>query len=291
MKSRRVCMNTGKLKLGVVGNGFVGGAVVNGFRTKECEVLVYDKDKYRSENTLDEVLECDFVFVCLPTPMTSALGGPVDLSIITSFFEDVVNNNQFNPTYIIKSTVPVGTTENINRLHEDIKVVHNPEFLTAINSIKDFKNPDRTVVGGTKPIIDDVSFLYEEFFPEAPVIKMSSGESELVKYAANCFLATKVMYFNLIHKICESKDLDYNNVSEGVIADRRIGKSHYEVPGPDGDFGFGGTCFPKDINGLIEILYSCNVDSTILKEVWRMNKTLRENWDWADSPSAVSSIE
>lgn len=284
-------MNAKQLKLGVIGNGFVGQAVARGFGDKGCNVLIYDKDPSRSINNQDEVLECDFVFVCLPTPMTSASGGPVDLSIITGFFEGVVNNKQFNPVYIIKSTVPVGTTENINRLHEDIKVVHNPEFLTAINSIKDFKNPDRTVVGGTKDLVHDVSFLYEKFFPEAPVIKMSSGESELVKYSANCFLATKVMYFNLIYKICESKGLDYNNVSDGVIADRRIGKSHYDVPGPDGDFGFGGTCFPKDINGLIEILYSCNIDSTILKEVWRMNKTFRENWDWADSPSAVSSME
>ena len=126
---------------------------------------------------------------------------------------------------------------------------------------------------------------------------MTSDESELVKYTANCFLAVKTMFFNEIKLLSESFDADYSKIVAGVTADRRIGVSHTRVPGPDGDYGFGGTCFPKDINALIHTIDTIEYNqkklpsSDILKAVWERNKQVRDDWDWAISKSAVVSEE
>ena len=129
--------------------------------------------------------------------------------------------------------------------------------------------------------------LFENCFPNIPVYTMSSNESELVKYSANCFLATKVMFFNLVKLLSEKLDMKYENILDGVLSDPRIGSSHTKVPGPDGDYGFGGTCFPKDINALIKTLDKHGISPDILRSVWADNMQYRNNWDWAESESAV----
>ena len=116
---------------------------------------------------------------------------------------------------------------------------------------------------------------------------MSSCESELVKYTANCFLATKVGFFNMIFAFAKTMNLDYHRVLEAVLSDPRIGDSHPQVPGPDGDLGFGGTCFPKDVNALIKTLEKNGVSPNILESVWEDNMNYRSNWDWAKNESAV----
>ena len=129
--------------------------------------------------------------------------------------------------------------------------------------------------------------LFENCFPNIPVYTMSSNESELVKYSANCFLATKVMFFNLVKLLSEKLDMKYENILDGVLSDPRIGNSHTNVPGPDGDYGFGGTCFPKDVNAMIKTLDKHGISSDILRSVWADNMQYRDNWDWAESESAV----
>ena len=117
---------------------------------------------------------------------------------------------------------------------------------------------------------------------------MTSNESEFVKYFANCFFATKVSYFNEMRVFCDSKGLDWDNIIEGVMSDGRIGISHYQVPGFDGDYGFGGTCFPKDINALIKSFENCGQDPLLLKAAWQRNLLVRQSKDWEKSKSAVS---
>ena len=116
---------------------------------------------------------------------------------------------------------------------------------------------------------------------------MTSQESETVKYAANCFLATKVMFFNEIKLLVEKKEMDWDKIIDGVMTDGRIGTSHYQVPGPDGQKGFGGICFSKDINALIYTMKENNIDPLVLDAVWEQNKKIREYWDWQDNSSAV----
>ena len=125
-------------------------------------------------------------------------------------------------------------------------------------------------------------------FPDTPIYTMKSSESEAVKYFANCFLAAKVMVFNEMRVLCDAiNNIDYDTIMSGVISDNRIGKSHYNVPGPDGDYGFGGTCFPKDINALISIMEDNGMNPIVLKSIWEQNKNYRSNWDWANNKSAV----
>tara|TARA_R100000008_G_C3538107_1_gene143244 strand:- start:57 stop:896 length:840 start_codon:yes stop_codon:yes gene_type:complete len=274
--------------IGVIGNGFVGNAVATGFRNAGAIVKVHDKDPNKCVNTLEETLQSDFIFVCLPTPMVSAEGGDVDLTILKEFFNQPDLNRQ--PIYIIKSTVPVGTTSEIIKNSDvPIMVVHNPEFLTAANAEEDFINAERTVIGGTSLWASCVADLYKTYWPDTPVITVSSDASEMIKYTANSFLALKVTYFNMVFDYCVNMGIDYSDVLSGVCSDSRIGSSHTQVPGPDGDRGYGGTCFPKDINAMKEMFLQAGVDHGILSDSWNYNKDIRENWDWANNPSAVSS--
>ena len=278
-------------KIGIIGNGFVGDAVHYGFSASIDNIKVYDKDHNKSLNTIEEVLDCEFVFVCLPTPMRKAEGGDADLSILINFFSYVAEVEATEAIYILKSTVPVGTTEMLSSLHEDLKIVHNPEFLTANNARQDFANAERTVIGGHPDITRKVSELYTDFMLEAlheePIL-VHSRESELIKYSANCFLALKVSYFNTIFQLCQGLGIDFENVIAGTCSDSRIGYSHSSVPGPDGDFGYGGTCFPKDVNAMIKMLNRHDVNADMLKASWLQNLSVRKFWDWSNSPSAVT---
>ena len=258
--------------IGIVGNGFVGNAVYQNLRDK-AECKVFDLDKNRSLNTLEEVINQDFIFVCLPTPMK--MNGSCDLSILDKFFDDLPD--LLTGTFVIKSTVPIGTTKRYTERHN---VIHNPEFLTARNAIEDYANAQRNIVGGDEELCIDFIRFFEQCFPEIPSIITSSDESEAIKYFSNTFLAYKVAYFNKIYDLCQVVGMDYDVVCEGVTADSRIGKSHTKVPGIDNDRGFGGTCFPKDINSLINQMESHNVNADMLKEVWKYNEQIRTVIDW-----------
>ena len=199
---------------------------------------------------------------------------------------------------MLKSTVPVGTTKNLAKKFNLKNLVHCPEFLTAANAKHDFVNADRTVIGspyrieGVEETYSEMAKeLFKRVFPDIPVYTMTSCESEMVKYTANCFLATKVGFFNMIFMLGEKLGLNYNRVLAGVLSDPRIGKSHTAVPGPDGDYGFGGTCFPKDVNAMITTLQNNHISSYILESVWNDNMKYRTNWDWANNTSAVRANE
>jgi UDPglucose 6-dehydrogenase len=274
--------------IGIIGNGFVGNALYINFKDK-YKTLVYDSNPVRSLNSLEETLNSEMVFICLPTPMVSAEGGECNLSIINNFFVSLPKNLEC--IFVIKSTVPVGTTTQLKSLRPDLKIIHNPEFLTAANAANDFKNSYRNVIGGDKKDAQILVNLLQEMFPKAINIVVSSDESEMIKYFANTFLTTKVAYFNMMYDLCEKYGANYYNVVDGVCSDTRIGYSHSKVPGPDGDRGFGGTCFPKDINSLIHIFEQNNLNCDILKEIWNYNKQIRNNWDWTNSKSAVLNKE
>ena len=260
------------VSVGIVGNGFVGNAVYQNLRDKvKCKI--YDVDKNRSLNPLEEVIQQDFIFVCLPTPMR--MDGSCDLSILDKFFEDLPDH--LTGTFVIKSTVPIGTTKKYTERHN---VIHNPEFLTARNAIEDYAKAERNVVGGNAELCTDFVCFFEAWFPKIPSIVVSSDESEAIKYFSNVFLAYKVAYFNKIYDLCQQGGMNYNNVRKGVVADSRIGKSHTQVPGIDNDRGFGGTCFPKDLNSLITQFEERGINCDMLKEVWLYNEDIRTVIDW-----------
>ena len=304
--------------IGVVGNGFVGNAIAKAFQNPNwhqraletphtASVRIYDTNADKCTHSLKDTVRSDFVFVCLPTPMTSAEGGDCDTSILENFFDNLSVKGD-SPTrssgmaygkesqayledditiFVIKSTVPVGTTQRLCEKYPHLHIVHSPEFLTAANAETDFMYADRHVVGGNKHLAHAVADLYEMYFPNTPVVSMSSNESEAVKYFANTFLIMKVAFFNQMKELCDSVGANWENVHEGVITDTRIGESHTQVPGPDGQCGFGGTCFPKDLNALIRTFEKNGVDASLLRGIWEYNKAVREEWDWSDNESAV----
>jgi UDPglucose 6-dehydrogenase len=276
------------MKVGVIGCGFVGGAIVSGF--KELGPKSFDKNPKLSKNTFNEVLAQDYIFICVPTPMDLSKGGQCDLSILESCIKEISDVGT-RGVLIIKSTVPVGTTKRLQEEYPRLHFVHSPEFLTARNAEFDFKHPDRNIVGYTSNISDAeaVSELYRFRFQNTICLTMTSNESEMVKYIANCFLAAKVSFFNEVNAFSEAKGCDWHKVMSGVASDHRIGDSHSKIPGPDGDFGFGGTCFPKDINSLVHQMNELSLNTDILSSVWNTNLRVRKKQDWLSESSAVSN--
>ena len=247
-------------------------------------VDTYDKDpsKNSTANDLTEIVKKnDIIFVCLPTPMRRT--GECDLSIIDTVIhqiDTIAGSLNVEKIAVVKSTIPPGTTANLNSDVSNIQVVFNPEFLTEANHIEDFKNQTRIILGGPRPATTVVKTLFKKAFPSVPIIKTGSNTAEMVKYFINCFLATKVTFANEMYMLAQELDIDFDKVTEYALYDKRIGRSHLAVPGPDGDFGFGGHCFPKDLNAMIYLASVLNVDTTLLEAVENKNDKLRSNRDW-----------
>ena len=279
--------------IGIIGNGFVGSAIAEGFK-QYTDVKVYDKKPEKSCHTLIDTISQDVVFVCLPTPMSLKDNGSCDLSYIENFFDECL---ELSPKciFIIKSTVSIGSTSRFKNKYKDFDIIHSPEFLTARTAALDFITPSRIIVGypkdfysNTHHIPNSILDLFKQRFPGVNTFLMNSEESELVKYVANCFFATKNSYFNEIKLLCDKLNLNYENIMGGVLSDGRIGVSHYQVPGHDGSPGFGGTCFPKDINSLINIMQDNNIHPNVLEGAWETNIQVRPEKDWEQFSSAVS---
>lgn len=279
------------MKIGIIGNGFVGGAVYNGF--KNFNIKIYDKNEEKSKNTFEEVLAQDFIFVCVPTPMRNANGSECNLTILNDVMTKINNKNtRTDNIIIIKSTIPIGTTKKLQEQYQKLNIIHSPEFLTAKNANDDFINSSRHIFGipnykQNNKYYDNLIDYFKNIFKNSTIITMDSDESELVKYVCNCFLATKVSFFNEMKLLSDKLDLNWNSIMSGVLSDQRIGYSHTSVPGHDGDNGFGGTCFPKDINALIHLMKDSNLKPLIIEAAWEQNKLVRKNWDWANESSAV----
>jgi len=183
---------------------------------------------------------------------------------------------------VIKSTVPPGTTDSLNKEYSHIDVVFNPEFLTEANAVDDFKHQTRIIIGGNSRQSSTVKNFYTRAFPSTPIIKTDATTAEMVKYFTNCFLAAKVAFANEMYQVCGAVGVDYDKVVEYTLFDDRIGKTHLTVPGPDGSMGFGGHCFPKDLNAMLFFAKQVGVDTKILMSVWQKNLDVRttENRDW-----------
>ena len=267
--------------IGIVGQGFVGNAVYQKFKNY-YDVLTHDKDDTKSTSTLDNMVHlCDTIFLCLPTPMKS--DGRCDTSILESVLDtiDLISDNyESNKTIVIKSTIPPGTTEKWNKKYESLTLVFNPEFLTERNAVSDYENQNRIILGGPRPATTELKQIFSKVFPKAHIIKTDSTHAEMVKYLTNSFLATKVSFANEIYQLCDKLDIDYDKVVEYATLDDRLGKSHWGVPGHDGDFGFGGHCFPKDLAALLHLTVQLGTINNVLLATSNTNDDVRKFRDW-----------
>jgi len=264
-------------RIGIIGQGFVGNAVAQKFQ-QYYQLLTYDLDKKKANATEEEVLNCNIVFLCLPTPMLS--DGKCDTSIVGGVLEKIVKLKQ-PKIVVIKSTVPPLTVESFNKVTPDnIQIVFNPEFLTERNAVEDYNNQKRIILGGPRPATTTLKRIFSKVFPNADIIKTDSTHAEMVKYLTNTFLSTKVSFANEIYQICEKVGIDYDKVVEYATYDERLGKSHWMVPGHDGDFGFGGHCFPKDLSALIHLAQRFGTTTNVLEATRLTNDRVRRNRDW-----------
>jgi UDPglucose 6-dehydrogenase len=265
--------------IGVVGCGFVGGAVTQGFKpVVDVEVFDLAPDK-RTVNSMDELCEKvdGPIFVCVPTPMKPS--GECELKIV----RNVVSSIKDGKVVVIKSTVPPGTCDKLAEEFPKKDIVFNPEFLTEANWQEDFNNQKYAILGGDCDPVQMVSDLFGERFPEIVIAQTDRKTAEMVKYFTNTYLATKVAWANEIYRICTALGINYELVAKiGVANDPRIGQSHLRVPGHDGHFGFGGSCFPKDINSLIYTAKKAGVEPLVLEAAWALNLLVRPEKDWEE---------
>jgi UDPglucose 6-dehydrogenase len=213
----------------------------------------------------DALSNADVVFLCLPTPQGE--DGSADLSHVRGSIEEIRGLLKPHSVLVNKSTVPVGTADEIRTLlqRDDVAVVSNPEFLRQGTAVQDFLHPSRVVIGGNDPdAIEIVASLYEKV--DAPVLRMKTESAEALKYAANAFLATKLTFINAMADICEAVGADIFDVATGIGMDPRIGADMLQA-GP----GWGGSCFPKDTRALVSIAAQGGYDFALLRGVIETN--------------------
>ena len=265
----------------------MGNAVANGFSEGtgfKAKIRIFDTNPLRSTHSLEEVIKnSEVVFVSVPTP--SNKDGSINLEVLDNCLEKVNKEankiKNFNCIFLIRSTVVPGTTRCFQNKFPNLKLVFNPEFLTERSATFDFISQTRYVLGGEKKNTRTIKELYQlRFGSTISIIETDFESAELIKYVCNTFFATKVSFLNEMKLLSDEVGADWDTVIEGFVRDGRVGHSHTQVPGPDGKLGFGGSCFPKDIQALINFGNSLSINLNVLKGAWKTNLKIRPEKDW-----------
>ena len=293
------------MQLAVVGSGYVGLVTAACLADSGNDVAAIDRDvekvrrlsagevpmfepglaeivaenlragRLRFTTDLSAARKAEVVFLAVGTPPRA--DGSADLSAIESVARELARTIERPTIVVIKSTVPPGTGGRIESLiassgKHACPVVSNPEFLKEGDAVNDFLRPDRVVIGDEDRVAGDV--IEELFRPfvrnNRPILRVSRIASELTKYAANAYLATRISFINEISEICEALNVDVNEVRRGIGSDARIGQ-HFLYPG----VGYGGSCFPKDVQALVASARALGADASILAAVHRRNQAQR----------------
>ncbi len=276
------------INLGIIGYGFVGQAVANGFQTasKGKDTIIW-YDKFKEGSSLEKVIESsEFIFVCLPTPMKQDESG-IDLSIFEEMIPQITKyTDGSDKIIVIKSTVTPGTTVKFEKRFPQSKFCFNPEFLTEANFLEDFINAERTVIGANNDLVlRTTAVIFKQRFPKSKMFLTDPTTAETVKYFANAFLSLKVTFANYFYDYCQKLGIKYEEVKKMAAADHRIGDYHLEVTTLR---GFGGKCFPKDLVAIMGEFKKAGVPVDLLETMWKYNKKIRKVHDWDEIPYAVS---
>ena len=264
-------MNLSKLKIGIVGHGFVGKAVEYGFTTPLTEIVINDPKYGHTFEDLGDLKQYAALFICVPTPMSE------DGSVDTTILSKVVKQASACSLVVIKSTVTPDFFQNIKTTN----IVYNPEFLTEKSAKADFIEPAFHIIGSDLDSgVHILNTLYKDYSlcNPAPFINVSLKEASMIKYGINTFLATKVTFFNQLAEACELAGARANVVINAIGQDPRIGQSHTKVPGFDGKKGYGGAYFPKDTSALINAFRGF----TLLEKCVKINNNYRSVYDLDD---------
>ena len=272
--SARIVFKNQKMmtKVGIVGMGFVGGAIADAMEQGYVDLIVVDPAKGYNK-TYSDLLDCDGVFVCVPSPQDE------DGTCDTSILEDVLSNLaklNYQGVVISKCTAPPDVYEQLNEIYPNL--VHAPEFLTAANAKEDYINGKFAMIGGRVGVYQREAERLIRIGQNSlgdNVVYCTIGEASLAKYAINSFMSTKVVFMNELYQLAQAMNLSYDHVAAMVRMDHRIGSSHLRVPGPDGSFGFGGACFPKDTSAMLKFAEQYKVALNVLDAAVKKNTLLR----------------
>lgn len=292
------------MKVGIIGLGFVGGAIHKSFTEKKIKTIGYDKFKNEGVKKFDDLLECQILFLCLPTPFSHKLQN-YDLSPIDETCK-LLEEKKYLGIVVIKSTVCPGTCQKIAKQYASLTIIHNPEFLSANTAYEDFHHQFHIVIGGTssckKESLQLISNFYHENYPDAEISLCQSEESELMKMAANDFYAIKVQFFNEIYLLCEKMDYNYQKVRDLMLKNRWINPMHTKVGEENTNpkllinkdqnekkeiikknLSYGGFCFPKDTNALLSFMKQNNTQHQLLEAVVKEREEMRPH----DHPNVI----
>lgn len=256
-------------KIGIVGLGYVGSAIRDSYTDQGVNVVCIDIDPLKSTGTYQDLNDCEAVFVCVPSP--SKENGECDTSILNMvlyFLKD------FKNVIISKTTAPPKFYEKLQTVYPNL--VYVPELLRADNALKDFINTHEIIIGGCVQAYQrEAERILKSAQPIKNVLYCSIGEAALAKYIINTFLATKVIFMNEVSQVSTAHGYNWDKVRNLIDIDQRIGSSHTQVPGPDGQLGFGGACFPKDTNAFIKFADKVGIQLSVLKSAVKKNTLLR----------------
>ena len=266
------------LKIGVIGLGFVGSSIQKSLELKKkCKIKGYDK--YKESDAYISTIDSDIIFLALPT-LFDEQKNEYDKSCIIEVCNDLVRDN-YEGLVVIKSTVEPKTTDNLCKLFPTLKLIHNPEFLTAATAFEDFHNQKHIVLGKSSNVSDNDMILlkefYKEYYPDAEISLCTSIESESMKSFVNCFYAVKIQFFNELYALCQKTGSNYNMVKELMLKNGWINPIHTDVPGIDGQVSYGGYCFPKDTNALLEFMKSEDTPCEVLEATVSERNKMRQD--------------
>jgi UDPglucose 6-dehydrogenase len=254
-----------KNSIGIIGLGFVGGTLLKWFKKKKYPLYCYDK--FKKIDSPEEILKAEIIFLCLPTPYRKNIGA--DLSAFKENLEYF--KNQKNKIFVIKSTVPPGTTENFQKQYPQHKFLFNPEFLREKDPWGTFIKTDLQIVGYTQKS-KNLAKKILNLLPQGKNFTgiMPATEAEIIKFAVNSFLAMKVIFANQIYELTKKINANYEFVRQGLENESRLGKSHFNVF-YENYRGFGGKCLPKDLLSFIELYKKLKLKAELFEVVWKTN--------------------
>lgn len=259
------------MKIGVIGFGYVGQAIAWAHRNHD---LIIRDPKLDHSASLDKFTNCNGIYVCVPSPSTE--DGHCDSSLLEQTLKELLFVIIDKPIPIIcKTTAPPSVYERLQKEHPNI--VHCPEFLTAANNTADYQNADYFVLGGNKDWCEKARDVIHHGVPlvHQKFLITDIKTAALYKYMMNSYLATKVTFMNEFKNLADAEGVEFNKLTELTVWEDRIGRTHMQVPGSDGQFGWGGMCFPKDIAAIQMEALDLNTELELLGRVEDINKKHR----------------